>query len=539
MNSEYHLTLFSVGSSRPIEFDLCKENVKESNQIQLGSNYYSIRSKDSEDLSLINELINAAIKNKTINSIEDLSKQISLLSSVKSVKVNNVHHVAITTLTGSAPTSDWSKQKKTLKQSVGELFWEKRVVGDPENTHEGFLGFLRFNTQFDPLIDNKDDKLINNFLTAIKLKDREGFLNLFESLPLGIVGMVNYGERLKGFPEPPKLDPTKKNFTESDLTQLQQYMKEIGFSGVVCLSDSSGVTHTFSSSNILKADTPFAMHSIGKMFTGMLAIKMIELGIIEKDDLDKPIQLDTAVMEKLAKEKREIYDHLTKEDAPTLRQLMLHQGGLSDYLPMYEKAIQDALEKNEPTPKIASPEDFIKYADTEIHELQKGETHYSNVGLLLVGLAIQHHYNKKNPKDQKSYQEILDQFVLQPAGLSSFSRIRPEGGCFNSLHPAASNIEGGPAGGYWISAPDLLKFSEWTSEQCKDDDFLKLVEQYGGEFSPQPGELSHGGQIDSATSFVGTFLPNGIHVSILSNRPFQAAIIEGAIKDHILASKEK
>lgn len=536
MSFEHHLTLFTAGSTRSIEFDLCKENAKGSNQIQLGYNYYSIRPKNSEDLHLINELIKDATVNKTITSVEDLSKQISLLSSVKNVKVNNVHHVAITNLTGSAPIGDWSKQEKSLKQRVGELFWEKRVIADPENTHKGFLDFLRFNAQFDPAIDNK---LINSLSKAITLKDRESFLKVFESLPLGMVGMINHGEGLEGFPQPPGLDPTKKNFTESDLTQLQQYMKETGFSGVVCLSDSSGATHTFSSSNILKVDTPFAMHSIGKMFTGMLAIKMIELGVIEKDDLDKPIQLNPAVMEQLAKEKKEIYDHLTKKGAPTLQELMLHQGGLGDYLPMYEKTIQNALDKNESTPKIVSPEDFINYADTEIHELQKGETHYSNVGLLLVGLAIQHLYNAKNPKDQKSYQEILDQFVLQPAGLSSFSRTRPEGGCFNSLHPAASNIEGGPAGGYWISAPDLLKFSEWTSKQCKDEDFLKLVQQYGGEFSPQPGELSHGGQIDSANSFVGTFLPNGIHVAILTNRPFQAAIIEGAIKDHILASKAK
>lgn len=38
--------------------------------------------------------------------------------------------------------------------------------------------------------------------------------------------------------------------------------------------------------------------------------------------------------------------------------------------------------------------------------------------------------------------------------------------------------------------------------------------------------------------FLGTFLPNGISIAILSNQPFQAAVLEGAIKDHVLSGKD-
>jgi hypothetical protein len=157
----------------------------------------------------------------------------------------------------------------------------------------------------------------------------------------------------------------------------------------------------------------------------------------------------------------------------------------------------------------------------------------------------------KKDYNKKSYQEILQTFVIDQAGISSFSSTRPEDGCYNELHAAAAYIEGGPAGGYWITPTDLLKFGEWTASQCKDEDFFELVKKYGGEFQPErqemkeqdgefiPEELSHGGQIDSSTSFLGSFLPNGINIAILSNRPYQAAVLEGTIKDHILSKPKE
>jgi retinol-binding protein 3 len=321
----------------------------------------------------------------------------------------------------------WSKEEREKKLKVAQLYWEKKVIGEPENTHEGFFDCIRFNAQYDPTIDNSQDQLVQNLLQTIEAaiglnspnesqksdktkakidilvsEQRDKFLKLFASLPRGVVGMINHGEGLNAFSPPPPRNPGKTSFTESDLQQLQQYMKEIEFSGVVCLSDSKGETHVLSSNDtLMNGNTSFAMHSIGKMFTGMLAMKMIEMGIIPEPSLDQPqspldqpIQLDPEVMAKLPKE---IRDHLTKNDAPTFRQLMLHKGGLGDYLPEYEKAIQHAIDNKEEVPKIQSPEDFIKYAETEIHELKEGETHYSNLGLLLVGLSIQHHYNLKNP----------------------------------------------------------------------------------------------------------------------------------------------
>lgn len=547
-----------------------------------GRNYKILGSE--EDISLLKSHINSL----DTTNIESFKACLLVLGS-KEKKAGSVFQKSVVSSTAkeevalkldSTPLVSWSKQEKQQKRKIGELYWEKNVVNNSDNTHEGLINYLRYNAKYDPIIDNHEDRLVQKFFEAIKTPGKEGkedFLKIFESIPMGILYTINQGEKLDAFPPSPSRNPNKTTFTQNDLAELQQFMKDMQFSGVVCLSDSKGGEPcVLSSGDNLNVDTPFAMHSIGKMFTGILTIKMIEQNIIPKESLDKPIQLNPEVWKNWPKELEIIKDHLTKEGAPTFRQIMLHKGGLGDYLRGYEKAIQHAIDNNEQIPKIHSPDDFIKYAENEIYELKEGETHYSNLGILLIGLSIQHHYNSKNPTDTKSYQEILQKFVVDQAGLSSFSSNRPEDGCYNEYHTAASHIEGGPAGGYWIKPMDLLKFGEWVATQCKDTTdkdtafgidqkgqtidtnlakanseknsdlsrdstlekkttFYELVKEYGGEFTEEPGELSHEGAIDSASSFLGSFLPNGICVSILSNRPFQAEILKDSIKNHILS----
>lgn len=603
MSFERHISFSVADRVKPYEFELYLDSKKEGFQVKLGTNdVYSIRTKNKEDLVAITEILQRGIGEKTINSVEELTDNISSLSSVKDVKTNNIYRLGVTTLSGNSPIGSWSKYEKEIKRNIAELYWEKKVKREPENghvrnsslaaeetasktsaksaledvrkmessnegisletsgisemplenTHEGFINFLRFIAQYDPTIDNQDDRFVKELTLAMKTPNKENkerFLQLFESLPLGLIGSLNHVEGLKGYPEPIERNPEKRIFTETDLAELQQYMKESHFSGVVTLSDNTGRTYTLSSDNISKADTPFAMHSIGKMFTGMLAIKMIEQEIIPATALDKPVQLDSNVMDELGKFCPAVKEHLTKKGAPTFRQIMMHQGGLDDYLDKYEAAIQKAIDDPKETiPKIDSPEDFIKYAEDKTHTLKEGETHYSNLGLLLTGLSIQHHYNSKHPSDKRTYQEILEEFVVKPAGISSFSLTRPEGGRYNERHAAAAHIQGGPAGGYWITPMDLLKFGEWTAKECENKSFYQLVKEYGGEFQPErqhvkkeedfnPEELSHAGEINSATAFLGIFLPNGINIAILTDRPFQAPILEEAIKDHILSKK--
>ena len=569
MDANYHFTISSA-TGAPYEFDLSTaNNTNDLGQIKIGEKYYSIQAKNEEELSSIQEMIKNISRGKPIQSIEDLSQRISSLDAASTIQASHVHQVGIVTLQGDSPLSDWSKQDRQIKQKVAQLYWEKKVAEDPEyseKTHKGFIDYLRLNAFYDPTIDNQEDRLVEKILLAIKKGNlardeflkiydptidnhedkpakkvllaikkgnlaRDEFLKIFENLPLGIVEAVDQGEGLNASPPLPAINSEKKSFKESDLEQLQQYMKEINFSGVVCLSDSKRA-YLFSSGNISSEKTSFAVHSIGKAFTGMLAMKLIQENILSEAAMDQPIQLNLQTLSKLPPQ---VQEFLTGNNAPTFRQIMLHRSGLGDYVTAYTEAIQHAIDNQEEIPKVQSPEDFLKYAENEIYDLKEGEERYSNLGILLVGLSLQHLHNLQNPNSKKTYQEILENFIIGPAGLTSFRSTRPEDSSYNERHLAAAYIEGGPAGGYWMTPTDLLKFGEWSAKECQDKNFHEIVKKYGGEFSPEEGELSHGGAIESSSAFWASFLPNGINVAIASNRPHQAYVIMNAIKSNILA----
>lgn len=83
-------------------------------------------------------------------------------------------------------------------------------------------------------------------------------------------------------------------------------------------------------------DIPFPIHSIGKTFTGVLALKMIEEAKEGEGLLSKPISslLESKVINQLPPR---IQQYLL-EDKPSLKQVMLHTSGLGDYLEHYMDA---------------------------------------------------------------------------------------------------------------------------------------------------------------------------------------------------------
>ncbi len=91
------------------------------------------------------------------------------------------------------------------------------------------------------------------------------------------------------------------------------YMKEKHISAAVSILNHQ-VSYSAESNNIT-TNTPLSIHSISKVFTGMLLMKMIRDGIIDKDDLQKPIQLNNDVISQLSDDVqpkfRVIYVHYT------------------------------------------------------------------------------------------------------------------------------------------------------------------------------------------------------------------------------------
>lgn len=78
----------------------------------------------------------------------------------------------------------------------------------------------------------------------------------------------------------------------------------------------------------------------------------------------------------------------------------------------------------------------------------------------------------------------------------------------NPNDKAASGWVGGPAGGYWTTTDDLVKFGRWLHEKCQDPTFRTLVERHGEEFY-RDGKISHPGNSPYASAFFFVDLESG------------------------------
>lgn len=91
---------------------------------------------------------------------------------------------------------------------------------------------------------------------------------------------------------------------------------------------------------------------------------------------------------------------------------------------------------------------------------------------MLVGLVAEHYYNREKPKaEQKSYNEILQELVLEPAAMSSFSITPPDGALINPASKTQPYGQGSPAGGYWATARDMQNFANHLCKRMQDERF--------------------------------------------------------------------
>jgi hypothetical protein len=248
-----------------------------------------------------------------------------------------------------------------------------------------------------------------------------------------------------------------------------------------------------------------SMHSIGKVFTGILVIILIDRGIINENDLNKELKLDNEVLEKLPNNIK------VRLNETTMYDVMTHNSGLMNYLPNY---INDIINFNK-IPNPIEPEDFLKYID---EELSKSRRHYSNLGLLLIGLSIKHLYNSKL-NTNLTYNEILNKFIINEFNLTTFSVNKPLNAMFNDKDNISQHINGSPGGGYWISCEELRIFGEKIKEMFKTSINIKrLIKLYGSEFYDENTNIiSHNGKIPASSAQLKIDLNNNIIVSIMSS----------------------
>lgn len=356
---------------------------------------------------------------------------------------------------------------------------------------------------------------------AVTQKNYLKISNLFET-ELGITDLLGIAEFLNiniqttlGF------EPGNVDGATIDYNSLNDYIhNSTGLSAAVCVT--TPLTQETMSSPNIDASRTFSIHSVGKVFTGVLMLKMLQAGVISEDILNKPPNLGEKVLEKLSP------DICVKLKQCILSDLMLHKSGLGNYLEEFVAAIKAGRDLS----NVNAPIDFLQFAEKNIYPLDQvdhisGEKiHYSNLGILLVGLAIEHAYSE-HFGITKSYNDILYEYIINAdtggAGLSSFSLCNPGNGNTNPTDNIAPHMRGSPDGGYWITAGDLGKFGSWLVKQSQDTEFKMLLKKYGAEFyDKNRNVIAHSGGIPSASAYLTCYLDTETAVAILSNRPWQA-----------------
>lgn len=411
---------------------------------------------------------------------------------------------------------DWGPSERAYFPNLKHQVAEHLALGiiDPSQLKSELQDHLPHGEDLGEVIDK-----------AIQEKSVPQFLALLEPISEGWLS-----DFIKGMNLPIQarmhVPPHTFTFTEKSLQELDAYIHDpaTGFSGVVTVQDQRGA-HTIASEGV-DPHAIFSMHSIGKVFTGVLTLRLIQAGIsgITEKILEAPIGelLDPSVLESLPEKVRK---HLSANQ-PTLLEVMHHFGGLGDYLGNYFAEVEEARRLGREPPKMERPEDCLHFAHEET--FPKGEYHYSNLGILLVGLALQH-------VTGKPFDELLNEYVIAPAHMECLSSKKPPGALINPEDPKSAHNFGSPAGGYWTTAQDLCAFGSWLSSVWKQEPrFKELVEKYGQEFYPRAGEIGHNGAIKSASADFSVFLDQGVVVSVMSNKAEQAMEMKKAIQWHML-----
>lgn len=422
------------------------------------------------------------------------------------------------------------------KHNIAEEYWNINIIQKTDYDHTFIKNILTTRSTS----KNTTKQIIDSFDQAIQTKNFNLFASLFGSLDNFGISIIQYEARLSAPLQYANFYPCKQNpvINSTDIKKLKQYIRDSDFSGIVSIH-SPHHSEIIASSTITELDTPFSIHSISKMFTGILMLIMIQENIIPEVWLQQSLQISDTTKKLLPSN---IIEQL---DKVTVHQIMTHRGGFGDYTVNYFDTLAQKVQNREQIPSIQKLEDFLCYADNKITILNDNETCYSNLGLLLLGLSIEHCYNNTIINSHLSFDEILHKYIIQPAGMKVFSSQKPINACYNESGSCSQYICGTPAGGHWTTAQDLQKFGSWLQNKYSSDcEFKRLLDTYGHEFySNEIQEMHHTGGIGQpgigeASARFSLFLRHGISIITLSNSPQQAFNIYKTIYHNILADKE-
>lgn len=153
----------------------------------------------------------------------------------------------------------------------------------------------------------------------------------------------------------------------------------------------------------------------------------------------------------------------------SIRSLLGHTSGLGDYIDDDAELPFDKF----PVEELTSNDSFRPYVEA-VEQVPPGPFFYSSAGFILVGAFLE-------AIEQKSYQDVVEERVTRPAGLTAtgFGRVDDPAadfawGYLESGSPNHAHIPpvGGPDGGIVTNAADLRRFFDWLKRSAVDGGLL-------------------------------------------------------------------
>jgi CubicO group peptidase (beta-lactamase class C family) len=250
--------------------------------------------------------------------------------------------------------------------------------------------------------------------------------------------------------------PTRAQDASEFVRQTKAHLATLattdGFSGVVLVAKDGKPVFEKAYGFANRADsirnvegTRFNIASMGKMFTAVAIMQLVQAG---------KVSLDDRVGKYLPS-----YPNQTVRDEVTIHQLLTHTAGLGDFLGKYAKVTKDGY-------KAVS--DYLPLFGNDAPLFKPGSRlAYSNTGFMVLGLVIE-------AASGETYFDYVRRHIFEPAGMTDtdayelddvvprmaigYARSPDRPGTWrNNLF--ANVVKGGPAGGSYSTAADLLKFS--------------------------------------------------------------------------------
>jgi CubicO group peptidase (beta-lactamase class C family) len=284
-------------------------------------------------------------------------------------------------------------------------------------------------------------------------------------------------------------------------------------------------------------DTKFNLGSMNKMFTGVAVMQLVEKG---KLSLEDPIgkYLDDSWCS------QDILDKVQ------VRHLLTHTSGLGSYF-------NETFDQSSRA-RFRSVSDYKPLTRDETLQFKPGtQWRYSNTGMLLAGAVIE----KASGMD---YFEYVRQHITGPAGMTGtecyeldkvnpnlavgYQRQRtPDGKVEYTNSIFMHVIRGGPAGGGYSTAPDLLRFdramragklvSEASLKQLWSAHTEVASPNYGYGFfvqtTPAGRTVGHSGGFPGISSDLTMYLDEGYTVVVMSNLGSAGQMVESRAKELI------